>query len=93
MVGASGVRGTATVGIGKVDRSFSCCVFVIVVGCYFAGCRRVVVCTGGQPVKLAGCSPPQFTHFGRGGAGRFWAIFRCVLLVTFYVLGGSAAEG
>ena len=28
-----------------------------------------------------------------GGAGRFWAIFRCVLLIAFYALGGSAAEG
>jgi hypothetical protein len=36
MVGASGVRGTATVDIGKVGCLVSCCVSAVVVGSYSA---------------------------------------------------------
>ena len=51
----------------------------------------VELCILGQPVKFAGCLPPQLIHFG-GGAGRFWAIFRCVLLIAFYALGGAGCR-
>jgi hypothetical protein len=36
-------------------------------------------------------SPAVSTFWG--GAGWFRAIFRCVLFVAFYALGGPAAEG
>jgi hypothetical protein len=42
-------------------------------------------------VKFAGCSPPQLVHLG-GESAVFKALFRSVLLITFYTPGGSTAE-